>query len=616
MTICDPACGSGAFLNQALNFLIDEHKYIDELQAQLFGSSIVFEDVNTHILENNLYGVDINEESVDIAKLSLWLRTAKKGRKLSNLSSNIKCGNSLISDIEVAGDRAFDWEKEFPEVFENGGFDIVIGNPPYVRVEYISEKDVEFYKEHFLSSSGKFDLSSLFFEKSIALLNSNGLYSIITSYQFIYSSSGIGLRKFIAENTKCSVIMFSSDSQVFEGATTYTGIFIAERQYSDEISILKANNNNQQINITKEFKIFSDNFKLKKVIVADTSLLVKLESHSDALKGSSIGMAKTGVVTSADEVFFLTNDLVKKYSIEKELVYPIIGSSELNRWILNEPKTLCLYPYEEKENKTSLIPFIDLEKNYNGVYSYLQLNKEKLIARSQGRKDYSESDRWYQLNRPREKWIYDSQKFIYPGTTNKPKFAIDEKGQVFRNARVYAFLLRKEYNSYYKALMPILNSSLTSYLIRLKCPPKANDYYEMSTGFMESYPFILPQDKVKQDFEELAEKMIYLSKEFQIISNKFSEMLKSDFTLNKLSKKLNDWYLLEWAEFEKELKKIKVILLGIQKDDWHDRFNRLKEKALSIKLQIDKADIEIDEMVYELYGLNQEEIRLIENEIK
>jgi type I restriction-modification system DNA methylase subunit/REP element-mobilizing transposase RayT len=118
ITICDPACGSGAFLNQALNFLIDEHRTIDEMQAKLFGDSLVMSDIENTILENNLFGVDLNEESVEIAKLSLWLRTAQPNRKLNDLNNNIKCGNSLIDDPTVAGDKAFDWEKEFPQIFK------------------------------------------------------------------------------------------------------------------------------------------------------------------------------------------------------------------------------------------------------------------------------------------------------------------------------------------------------------------------------------------------------------------------------------------------------------------------------------------------------------------
>ncbi|MDA3885442.1 MAG: N-6 DNA methylase, partial [Candidatus Delongbacteria bacterium] len=125
ITICDPACGSGAFLNQALEFLIKEHAYIDELTTKLSGGTLVIPQDENDILEHNLYGVDINEESVEIAKLSLWLRTARKGRKLSTLSNNIKCGNSLIDDPEVAGDKAFNWQKEFPHIFGKKDIKIV-----------------------------------------------------------------------------------------------------------------------------------------------------------------------------------------------------------------------------------------------------------------------------------------------------------------------------------------------------------------------------------------------------------------------------------------------------------------------------------------------------------
>ncbi len=129
LTILDPACGSGAFLNQALEFLIEEHRLIDDMTAMLFGDSLVMTDNVTEILENNIFGVDINEESVEIARLSLWLRTAKIGRKLNDLSGRIKVGNSLISDPSVAGDLAFDWQKAFPQVFpkkQKEGFHVVL----------------------------------------------------------------------------------------------------------------------------------------------------------------------------------------------------------------------------------------------------------------------------------------------------------------------------------------------------------------------------------------------------------------------------------------------------------------------------------------------------------
>ena len=108
------------------------------------GDITAYYEIEKSILENNLYGVDINEDAVEIAKLSLWLRTASKGRELTKLADKIKCGNSLIDDIHVAS-NAFVWEDEFPEVFEHGGFDVVIGNPPYLGGREWKNKETENY---------------------------------------------------------------------------------------------------------------------------------------------------------------------------------------------------------------------------------------------------------------------------------------------------------------------------------------------------------------------------------------------------------------------------------------------------------------------------------------
>src|SRR5690606_27500786 len=165
LTICDPACGSGAFLNQALDFLINEHRYIDELSAKYNKDAFILSDVEKSILENNLFGVDLNEESVEIAKLSLWLRTAQPNRKLNDLSDNIKCGNSLIDDVSVAGDKAFNWEKEFPQIFAKGGFDVIIGNPPYGI--FIDKASQDYFVDHFPLTNYKINLYILFIERML-----------------------------------------------------------------------------------------------------------------------------------------------------------------------------------------------------------------------------------------------------------------------------------------------------------------------------------------------------------------------------------------------------------------------------------------------------------------
>ncbi|MDO8896311.1 MAG: N-6 DNA methylase, partial [Bacteroidales bacterium] len=189
LTILDPACGSGAFLNQALDFLITEHRKIDDLRAQLFGSGLVFSDITTDILEKNIYGVDLNEESVEIAKLSLWLRTAQKGRKLNKLNNNIKCGNSLIDDPEVAGEKAFNWQNEFPEIFANGGFDVVIGNPPYGAK--LEKADKDFLKKNYRITEYNYDTYNFFFELSLKILKENSFLGFITPNTFLVVENGV-----------------------------------------------------------------------------------------------------------------------------------------------------------------------------------------------------------------------------------------------------------------------------------------------------------------------------------------------------------------------------------------------------------------------------------------
>lgn len=226
ITICDPACGSGAFLNAALAFLIKEHKLIDEMETKVTGGSLVFPNVENSILENNLFGVDINEESVEIAQLALWLRTAKPHRKLNTLSQNIKCGNSLISDPAVAGDKAFNWEKEFPKVFEKGGFDVVIGNPPYVNVEKMSSEDKDYYKKVYQAFYKRSDLFALFVEKGLKLTKSK-MGFIIPSI-VLNNLSYAPLRDFFLNNRWLNEVSYVGGG-IFDDATVDTSILLFDK---------------------------------------------------------------------------------------------------------------------------------------------------------------------------------------------------------------------------------------------------------------------------------------------------------------------------------------------------------------------------------------------------
>lgn len=615
LKILDPACGSGAFLNQALEFLINEHEMLDGYRKEI-EDSLGLLDIKKSILENNLYGVDINEEAVEIAKLSLWLRTAEKGRKLSDLNNNIKCGNSLIDNPEVAGDKAFDWEKEFPEIMTAGGFDVVIGNPPYVRVEYINETQLKYYKKYYASATSKFDLSSLFVEKSILLLKEFGLYSIISSYQFIYASSGLGLRKFLIGNASSQVIKFSSDSQIFKGATTYTAIFIFNKRLNNKFTICEAKCNEDKINIENSYEIQKENLIAAKTIISDTKIYDKILANRSIIKGREIGYAKTGVVTSADDIFYINTETIELNKLEKEIIYPIVGPDELYRWYIEPTKTYCIYPYSYIDNKTELLSILAIKAKYPNIYSYLKKHEGILKSRSQGRKDYSESERWYQLNRPREKWIYDSVKIIYPGTTNSPKFAIDNVKQLFRNARTYSFILKDISLTHYKYLLCLLNSKLCYYFISIKCPPKNNGYFELSTSFLDEFPFIKYNKEQGKDLIDKAELQISYTKNKLNKISLFLSRITTNFPIEKLSNKLKEFYNYDFKTFLSELKKKKITLSLKQQEEWEEYFNEYKKEINSLHDTIAKTDNEIDQMVYQLYGLTEEEIKIVENSVK
>ena len=234
--ILDPACGSGAFLNQAHSYLMSEYKVRHEQKMleqpdkrQLDISDVNFAEINRSILLHNLFGVDLNPESVEITKLSLWLKTARSSEPLQNLDKNIKCGNSIVDDPEFAGSRAFDWRKEFPDIMKDGGFDVIVGNPPYVRQELI--KEIKPYLESkYKVYSGVSDLYVYFFEKAMDLLKENGYFAFIVSSKFLRADYGKKLTKYLQQNFTILELIDFGDLQIFEGATTYPCIITIQKK--------------------------------------------------------------------------------------------------------------------------------------------------------------------------------------------------------------------------------------------------------------------------------------------------------------------------------------------------------------------------------------------------
>ncbi len=602
LKILDPACGSGAFLNQALTYLIKEHRFIDDLIADLTNTPLRLFDTDKAILEKNIYGVDINDESVEIAKLSLWLRTAQKGRKLSNLSSNIKCGNSLISNVEVAGDKAFDWQKEFPKVFADGGFDVVVGNPPYVRQELINKIDKDWLSKNYDTGNGIADLYVYFYEMSISILKKeDGLLGFITPNKFYKVKYGKELRVFLKQFNVIELIDFF-ELRVFADASTDSQILILNKQKAVTpfsycpIKSIQNFKDNLYDKIKVSLKELDDNIWVFNK-PEELNIIKKLKLNSTLLKNYTNNGLYRGVTTGLNEAFIINektkNQIVRNDPKSAELIKPYVKATDIDRYVLKNSNS----HYFINTNYD-----LDITK-YKGIHNWLLSFDEQLRKRQDKGKSHFNLRACNYYNK------FDLPKIIYIHTAVDHKFYYDEEGFYINNSSY--FIANSD-----KFLSVWLNSSIFKFYKKLNFvaygDSSGKGRAKLDYNKMVNTPIPNIEKEEKKLFNEKADLMLHLNKNLQIISNKFIDLLQSDLSMDKLNKKIESWFTLEWAEFEKELKKKKVILLGMQKDDWYDRFSRLKKEVLNLKTQIIQTNEEIDQMVYELYALTNDEIKIVE----
>lgn len=551
--IIDPACGSGAFLITAFEFLLNYNKYLDDKIFDLVGTSDLFSDRTKKILQNNIFGVDLNKESVEITKLSLWLKTADKNKTLASLENNIKCGNSLIDDPEIAGNLAFNWEKEFPEIFANGGFDIVVGNPPYVLCQpsNTNEKTLKFYN-NFEVSSYKIDLYHLFFEKGIILSKNNGYISFITPNTYLVNKYNLKLREFILRNTQIKEII-NYKNIVFEDANVdVSTIILKKSKYTDEnVKILLSSKNENKIVLEKQqndwLKDDEKIFNLRKEFPINFSNCISLKE-----------IAKT---------YFGIQAFDKKSSIsqkkENEKYLPMIDGANVFRYQFSK---------------------------YNQYFNFIDDN-----IKSGG--DYK---------------VYEKERIVIRQIGKTPIIGYCEANILTSNTIYNIFSITDKFNLKY--IFTLLNSKLLKKYWEYKYNDNKNLFPKIKGYQLDDLPLVnIPLEK-QQPFIEKADKMLSLNRELQDLSQKFQRMVLRKFDLEKLSTKLQEWHLLDFSDFIKELKRLKVKLSLSQESEWEEYFLEEKSKAIAVDSEIKNTDKEIDSMVYKLYDLTDEEIKIIEEE--
>ncbi len=618
--VLDPACGSGAFLNQVFDYLYKEGQVVNEAIASLkSGQSEIF-DLDKHILNNNIFGVDLNEESVQITKLSLWLKTANKSKELTTLDENIKCGNSLIDDPAVAGEKAFNWKEEFKEIFDHGGFDVVIGNPPYVKIQGLRTNytnETEYYVKNFESATGKFDIYVLFIELASNLLRNKGKAGYILPHKFLNSEYGVGVRKFLSTNKVIDKLFHFDGYPVFDDATTYTCLLFLSKIQKESFEYIHIDPLNLQAKTdyifeTQSIKELSDR-KWDISSGKNVEILNKLSLGNPKLQDLVEGIYQ-GIVTVGDDIFMLEGKIVGNYfegyseklksniKIESSLLRPILKGKDVSRYHESKSKYFVIYPHKEEGGKTVFIPEEEMKGSYPLTYNYFLNFKDELIAKKKRYK--TNTDQWYSLHRARELSVFEQLKIITPYIASRPSATLDSN-KFLHNTKVYSIILKNKEEQRYYNLLGLLNSKITWFYIKNTSSLFQGGFYTFSTKFLESLP--ISEDVMTSKIHIFVKQLLTETARLAALKENMSALLNSEYQIH-----LNNEFWMQsdvtWDTFVLELSKNKVDLSLGKKEELMNWFNAKQSELSSIIKNITKLNDDIDNSMYNFYKLSNENI--------
>ena len=556
--VIDPACGSGAFLIAAYDYLKKELDEINDRIADLKGRTQELFDGDemydasreNEYLIKCLYGVDLNPESVEISKLSLWLRTLTKDKPLTNLDDNIKSGNSITE---------FDFQEEFSEVFTKGGFDVVIGNPPYVEQKKI--KDIKhILEEKYDTYNSMADLYCYFYELAVKMLKTGGVLGYITSNSWLNVDYGINIRKLL-NNYFIIEIEDHNGEKIFSDAQVETNIIILkkiERKNTDvKIVLTKENKNfyfNQEEFVEEKGFLFLDN-NLEK-------LRKRLDENGEPLKNWKIKMNR-GIVTGLDKAFIIEkeqyDDLIKKDRKNKEIIAPLLRGKNIGRYECDFKDLYLVGTFPAKKINIDDYPSLKsyLETFLPGIQQTGKPNRKKT------------SNKWFETQDAIAYYEeFEKEKLIWAKMTKTSKFTYDTKGYYIP---VTGFIMVGEKLKY---LLAMLNSKLIEFaFLNLYGGKTLGEALDFRISFLEKLPILVPTQEQEEYLTDLVDKM-----------------LESKEKLSKLNK------LLELAINDKN----------------YEMQLELKEKIEDLNEEILDTDYAIDSYVYDMYGITAEERALIE----
>lgn len=570
--IIDPAVGSGSFLNQSLESL---KALLNQIKNTIEGITLqqTIPTLDTDILSKNLFGVDINKESVEIAKLSLWLRTANKNKPLTTLDNNLKVGNSVVDDPEIVDD-AFIWGQEFDSIFKvNRGFDIVLGNPPYVTsIERMTNAEKNFYKDRYSMSQYQENLYRVFTEKGFNLLKPGGWFGFIvpkTWFNNIYFGK---MREFLRSKTSHLKIIDIKD-RIFEDANVDTSLIIFKKPLSNTLpstSMTIGQWKNNQITFEQRQEFEKD---LQSPIVINQSDKT-LDDITNKISKNSISNIGNELNVTAGIELFERGKGTPPQPEDKEIFKKF---KENNDFFSEYPKDKSYYPYYEGNQ----LHRYHLDKSNR----YLRYGKH-LAAR----RKFSNFEGEHILIRR----IPIKGKYVATATLVGTGVHLHEQA-------IWDCQPKKDGQNL-KFLLGVINSSLTSYWLIMKLGVLSRDTFpQLRSTAIKSIPIPKVSERNQQLIANKVNQLIEVENRRAEIINQYDKtlLLYSSKNIPSFSSILeSNKSLIEWIKKNVPTRKVVAIV---------DLIDELKTDYNITNGQISNVSREIDNQLYSAFKLTDRE---------
>lgn len=573
-TVADICCGSGIFLLSAYEFILDHHLswYLTNNRSDYIGRTIyeisaeqwrlTFEE-KRRILLAHIRGVDIDANAVEVARFSLLVKlieneTAERlqdyvnqcrTRALPPLDDAIRSGNSLVSPMEwmtacgpmppalVNKVNPFNWSEEFPAELGRGGFDVIVANPPYIRIQNMaaySPEEVAFYQNpaspYTTARQDNFDKYALFIERALTLLRPSGRLGVITPHKFMTIHAGLALRRLITAGQFLEQVVHFGVKQVFgRNVSNYTCILVFDRRGQDMVRVeqigpLEAWRYGEP-GLTTEIPAAALGEDTWQFADADTRAFFERVRAAASDQLGQVAEIFVGAQTSADSIYIFQSagerhgHIIlhwngRDWPIERDILRPCLHDVPLFAYAQPRPNAWMIFPYEIVAGRTrptaQLIQPTEMERRFPGCLAYLEARQDELRQRNIVGGSAA-THQFYQFGRSQSLTKFNSPKIILPALSLEPRYAYDDTNIIVTgggNGPYYMIRARPGAAISNHYLLAVLNHPLSEAFVRTKTSSFRGGYYSHGKQFIENLPIPVPSEEERAEVEALVVRMI------------------------------------------------------------------------------------------------------------